>query len=432
MAGSLSFEAAVKRIDEIAEVLANGTAKSKGKTTIELRRLCGHHHTVPTAYKLEGVVEQGTCAQRASHVTEIWKGEYNGEEVALKVLGVPQLRRRPGESTRRDEPEVQKAKSRFCKEVVLMKQVKHDNIVDFYGVSTTVSDFCLVFPWYHNGNIMDYLKVNPNTNRYNLLSGAVNGLLFLHGNRMVHGALRPSHILIDNDGKSRLSTGGRSTIVAVPNTSIADHKQSKLDASISDYRYVAPEIQWTDDYQKGEVLITKKSDVYEMAMVIYEVLSNTKPYSDCNYGNIVPKVQAGEMPERPPDGINDQVWELLEKCWSRDPGKRPPTLELYNILSNLAVDPQATYTTQGQSAKKQLPGKLKLQARSLKISHKKPKTGRFYVRFRYGTTVYKTSPTKPAEGSGEHTWFAFLPLPLSSPRLNLTQDRSGKLADRNQ
>jgi hypothetical protein len=44
-----------------------------------------------------------------------------------------------------------------------------------------------------------------------------------------------------------------------------------LDASISDYRYAAPEIQWTEDYQKGEVLITKKSDVYEMAMVIYEV-----------------------------------------------------------------------------------------------------------------------------------------------------------------
>ena len=91
-----------------------------------------------------------------------------------------------------------------------MKQVEHDNIVRFHGVSTTVSDFCLVLPWYHNGNIMDYTKNNPNVNRYDLgstfkakarsqsllgfheqLSGAVNGLLFLHGNRMVHGALRP-------------------------------------------------------------------------------------------------------------------------------------------------------------------------------------------------------------------------------------------------
>lgn len=91
-----------------------------------------------------------------------------------------------------------------------MKGIKHDNIVPFYGVSTTVSDFCLVFPWYHNGNIMDYTRKNPNANRYDLastfrvkarsqsllgsheqLSGAVNGLLFLHGNRLVHGALRP-------------------------------------------------------------------------------------------------------------------------------------------------------------------------------------------------------------------------------------------------
>jgi serine/threonine protein kinase len=51
-----------------------------------------------------------------------------------------------------------------------MKQIKHENILPFYGVSTTVSDFCLVFPWYSNGNIKDYLKRNPDINRFNLAS----------------------------------------------------------------------------------------------------------------------------------------------------------------------------------------------------------------------------------------------------------------------
>ena len=51
-----------------------------------------------------------------------------------------------------------------------MKQAKHDNVLPFYGVSTTVSDFCLVFPWYRNGNIMDYLGKNPNVNRFDLVS----------------------------------------------------------------------------------------------------------------------------------------------------------------------------------------------------------------------------------------------------------------------
>ena len=51
-----------------------------------------------------------------------------------------------------------------------MKQLKHDSILPFYGVSTDVSDFCLVFPWYQNGNIMNYLENNPSVDPYNLAS----------------------------------------------------------------------------------------------------------------------------------------------------------------------------------------------------------------------------------------------------------------------
>ena len=51
-----------------------------------------------------------------------------------------------------------------------MKQQKHKHIVPFYGVSTTVSDFCLVFPWYGNGNITEYVKKNPQINRFDLAS----------------------------------------------------------------------------------------------------------------------------------------------------------------------------------------------------------------------------------------------------------------------
>lgn len=91
-----------------------------------------------------------------------------------------------------------------------MKQIEHDNILPFYGVSVTISDFSLVFPWYQNGNIKQYLKKNPGIDRYKLartfkltlysqrshgshkqLLGAVEGLLFLHSNGVVQGALRP-------------------------------------------------------------------------------------------------------------------------------------------------------------------------------------------------------------------------------------------------
>lgn len=58
--------------------------------------------------------------------------------------------------------------------------------------------------------------------------------------------------------------------MAVPNTSVADHKQSKLDVDPFDFRCGAPEVLWPEEYGKNEVLITKESDVFEMAIVIYE------------------------------------------------------------------------------------------------------------------------------------------------------------------
>ena len=54
-------------------------------------------------------------------------------------------------------------------EVVLIRQLKHDNIIPFYGVSTTVSNFCPIFPWYENGDIMEYLKRKPDANRFDLV-----------------------------------------------------------------------------------------------------------------------------------------------------------------------------------------------------------------------------------------------------------------------
>lgn len=51
-----------------------------------------------------------------------------------------------------------------------MKQIEHNNILPFYGVSTTATDVSLVFPWYKNGNIENYLGKNPDINRYELVS----------------------------------------------------------------------------------------------------------------------------------------------------------------------------------------------------------------------------------------------------------------------
>jgi hypothetical protein len=64
-------------------------SKGKGKKIIELRKLCGDHRTVPSAYKLKEVIKTGTHSQVTSQVAEVWKGKYKDGQVALKIFRIP-------------------------------------------------------------------------------------------------------------------------------------------------------------------------------------------------------------------------------------------------------------------------------------------------------------------------------------------------------
>lgn len=54
----------------------------------ELMRLCADYNTIPTSYKLEGVVKEGDHPHRVAQVIDTWKGRYEGGMVALKVFKV--------------------------------------------------------------------------------------------------------------------------------------------------------------------------------------------------------------------------------------------------------------------------------------------------------------------------------------------------------
>lgn len=131
------------------------------------------------------------------------------------------------------------------------------------------------------------------------------------------------------------------------------------------------------------------------------------PYSKYNDTVTLSKIQAGELPQKPTDGIRDTVWGFLEKCWNRDPTKRPSIAEVYDAFLQFRSLPQVVPASAGRSGMEELPGKLRLQVQSIKISLGKSKQHQLCVKFKYGNKNHTTSPTtKATHGSDEHTWFA--------------------------
>jgi hypothetical protein len=154
-------------------------------------------------------------------------------------------------------------------------------------------------------------------------------------------------------------------------------------------------------------------------------LTGNAPYFKCNNTAILEKMRVGELPQKP-HGIDDTVWEFLRKCWSRAPAERPPIAQVCNDLSKFCFLPKFTPTPEGQSTT-ELPGKVKLQVQSIKVSLDKGKQQHFFVKLKYGNKGHTTSTTKSVDASGEHTWFALRPFLSPLPLLNFIQERSRKL-----
>ena len=95
---------------------------------------------------------------------------------------------------------------------------------------------------------------------------------------------------------------------------------------------------------------TKYSDCYALGMVIYEVLSGRVPFYQ--YGNdfVVRMVFDGKRPVRPEglEGVSfvDDVWAVLERCWTHRPSDRPGIEDVLQCLEEASkawtpISPQA-------------------------------------------------------------------------------------------
>jgi len=139
------------------------------------------------------------------------------------------------------------------------------------------------------------------------------GLIYLHGEGIVHGNLHLRNILIDGIGRALLSDYGMGALPP-PFCGTA-------------FQYRAPEIISKDMAVTEPMKPTIKSDIYSFALVCVELYSGRMPFEGESNDEVYARVMAGERPPRPvtPGGIEmpDLLWDLVQHCWSQRPEDRP-------------------------------------------------------------------------------------------------------------
>ena len=158
------------------------------------------------------------------------------------------------------------------------------------------------------------------TLKYIIIYGIAAGMSYLHANDVIHRDLKPANIYLDSF-YPKISGFNISK-------EINDNKIQPNETIKGTPAYIAPEIYLYKGYSKA-------SDVYSFSLIVFELLTGTKPYQMMMNPKEI-KTEVVEKNYRPQltNKIPKIYQDLIEKCWSPDPKDRPTFAEIINELEN--------------------------------------------------------------------------------------------------
>ena len=117
---------------------------------------------------------------------------------------------------------------------------------------------------------------------------------------------------------------------------ISENAISKTFASRDIIRYSAPELA-----EASNVPPTTHSDIYSFAMLILQCITEKVPFFhlSCDTAVIHARFVKNQLPPRPggwdsESNISDELWYLMESCWSARPDHRPTMEHVHGFFMN--------------------------------------------------------------------------------------------------
>ncbi|CAN0342643.1 unnamed protein product [Ascophyllum nodosum] len=225
-------------------------------------------------------------------------------------------------------------------EMLLLKELHHDNIVSLQGAGFLPDGRRFVALEYLSGGTLSSLLRNQGSKPLSLskvldLSLALcNALEYLHdcavpGRIVCHRDLKPDNIGLMEDGTLKLIDFGLGKIIKRRFRVRAE--KYHMTGGTGSLRYMAPEI--ADHHEYNE-----KGDVYSFSLIMWEMLAGEKPFLGLKrpdfYSRVVDK---GERPPLNPEWP-EQIRDLLESCWRTDLDERLSFREVGGILKVCAEE----------------------------------------------------------------------------------------------
>ena len=201
------------------------------------------------------------------------------------------------------------------KEVEIMSQMKHPNIVTLLGVCQTGGAHLIVMEYAPNGSLHDYLSDKSKPLPYELVKKwakeAARAIQYLHGQNVLHRDIKPQNCLLFEEGQLKLCDFGLAREI--------DESQT-TSSQKGTVRYMAPEIHRGNEH--GRAVYSKPADIYGYGMLLLEICTRKPPFEELEWFRVVFEVGNGAKPTIPDDCPKDLA-DIMRPCWNTDPKQRP-------------------------------------------------------------------------------------------------------------
>ncbi len=212
-------------------------------------------------------------------------------EVAIKVIE-PQFANHP-EFVRNFEIEAQ-----------LVARLEHIHIVPLYDYWREPDRAFLVMRWLRGGSLRESLMAHGPwslTATARLLDQIASALALAHRKSVIHCDIKPDNILLDEEYNALLTDFGIATTIIPGKTAKSTIMVAGTPA------YMAPELF------KGEPA-TAQTDIYALGIMLYEMLTNTRPFPDDTPEKLARQHIAAPVPSLQSTGL-DLPHELNLVIW---------------------------------------------------------------------------------------------------------------------
>ncbi|WOG85885.1 hypothetical protein DCAR_0105078 [Daucus carota subsp. sativus] len=244
----------------------------------------------------------------------VYRGIWNASDVAVKVYFGDEYS--------------EEALIDHKKEIDIMRKLRHPNVLLFMGAVYSQKKIAMVTEYLPRGSLFKALHKNNQSldikRRLRMALDVARGMNYLHHRNppIVHRDLKTSNLLVDKNW----------------NVKVGDFGLSKLKHATF---LTAKSGRGTPQWMAPEVLrnerSNEKSDVFSFGVILWELMTQSIPWSDLNSLQVVGVVGFMDRRLDIPEAVDPRISSVIKDCWQSNPENRPSFKDIIKIMTNLIL-----------------------------------------------------------------------------------------------